>query len=146
MMFMNTSALPRRWYIPTPAWLVYGAATATAILFASERWRWFWFNEHKGYTVLLAVAVVCAVLILLAAWMLLALLFRRRAQFGLRTLIVFVTLCALVCSWLGVRMKQARRQAEIAAMIKQKLHGEANYFWQFDTSFPPRPILVLLGP
>ena len=33
-------------------------------------------------------------------------------QFSLRTLLVFVTLCALLCSWVTVKTKQARRQRE----------------------------------
>ena len=39
---------------------------------------------------------MAAVLILILAWTLLGLVFRRRVQFGLRTLLVFVTLCAVV--------------------------------------------------
>jgi hypothetical protein len=33
-------------------------------------------------------------------------------QFSLRTLLVFVTLSAIPCSWVGMRMRQAERQAE----------------------------------
>ena len=46
----------RRWYCPTPGWLVLGSMAVTGLLFASEKWRWFGFNEHKGWTVLIAVA------------------------------------------------------------------------------------------
>jgi hypothetical protein len=76
------------------------------LLFASERWRWFSFNQHTGYTVLLAVAIVGGVLLLLVAWMLFALVLRRRAQLKLRTLLVFVILCALVCGWMVVRLRE----------------------------------------
>jgi hypothetical protein len=118
---------PRR-LCPTPAWLVYGATAATGVLFASERWRWFSFNEHKGCTVLLAVSVVGLVLILVIAWTLLAIVFRQRMQFGLRTLLVFVTLCALVSSWVAVRIQQARRQAAaIAAMREGNVFGHVDY-------------------
>src|SRR6516225_5453283 len=99
---MDAFAAKRRWYHPAPAWLVYGAAVATGVLFACERGRWFPVHYQKGWPVLIAVAVVAAVLILILAWMLVALLFRRRAQFDLRTLLVFVALCAAVCSWLTV--------------------------------------------
>jgi hypothetical protein len=47
-------------------------------------------------------------------------------QFSLRTLFVLVTLCAIACSWLGVRLKQARREREIAAEF-QKLGGEVGW-------------------
>ena len=43
-------------------------------------------------------------------------------QYSLRTLLVFVTLCAIACSWLAVKMQQAKRQREAAAAIK-KLGG-----------------------
>ena len=55
----------RRWYCPTPTWLVYASLLVTGILFLSERWRWFPFNAHKGWTVLVAVAGVGAVLMVM---------------------------------------------------------------------------------
>ncbi len=151
---MEASIAKRRWFWPAPAWLVWGAAAATGVLFACERWRWFFLGQHKGYAVLAAVAVVGAVLVLIPAWMLGALLFRRRVQFGLRTLLVFVTLCAVVCSWLAVRIKQARRQAEAVAMMREKLGASLWYDWQYDDrAWPlsnplppgPGPVRKLLG-
>lgn len=119
---MEANAATRRWYLSAPAWLVWGAALATGLLYAAERWR-FSIAYYKGWPVLLAVAVVGAVLLLIPAWMLAALLFRRRVRFGLRTLLVFVTLCAVVCSWLGVRIKQAGRQAEAVEAFGDGLRG-----------------------
>ncbi len=151
---MDTKAARRRWYLPMPAWLVWGAAVATGLLFACERWRWFPLHYQKGWPVLLAVAVVGAVLVLIPAWMFAGLLLRRRVQFVLGTLLVFVTLCAVVCSWLGVRIKQARRQAEAVAAIRQKHEGCVVYETQlhgtvppmFDTPSPgPEPLGKLLG-
>jgi len=43
-------------------------------------------------------------------------------QFSLRTLLVFVTLCAIPCSWLAVKMRQAERQRAAATAI-EKLGG-----------------------
>ena len=111
---------PGRWFSPTPAWLVYCAAAATGVLLASERWRWFYFNQHKGWTILLAMGVVGAVLVVLLAWMLVALMFRRRVLFGVSTLLVSVTVCAVVCSWLAAGLWQARRQAEAVAALSKK--------------------------
>ena len=55
---MSTSQPRRRWFHPEPAWLVYASFLVTGILFFSERWQWFPFNAHKGWTVLVAVGVV----------------------------------------------------------------------------------------
>jgi hypothetical protein len=43
---------------------------------------------------------------------------RRWFQFSLRTLLVFVTLCAVPCSWLGVKLQQARRERKLATEIE----------------------------
>lgn len=50
-------------------------------------------------------------------------------QFSLRTLIVFVTLCAIPCSWIAVKMKAARRQREMVAAIYE-LGGSVCHDWQ----------------
>jgi hypothetical protein len=47
-------------------------------------------------------------------------------QYSLRTLVVFVMLCAVACSWLAVKMEQARKQREAVEAI-EKLGGVAKY-------------------
>ena len=122
----------RRWFRPTPGWLVLGSLAATGLLFLSERWRWFWFNEHKGWTVLVAVAAVGAVLLAMLLWLLVALVFRWRFQFGIRTLLVMVVAVALPCSWLSWEMQKARQQREAIAEIAEPVYG---YDWQVDENF-----------
>jgi hypothetical protein len=56
-------------------------------------------------------------------------------QFSLRTLLVFVTLCAIVCSCLAVMMQEAKREREIAAVI-QKSGLVAVWTDDFDSSGP----------
>ncbi len=119
-----------RWFYPAPAWLVYSSPIVTGLLFASERWRWFSFNEHKGWTVLIAVAGVGVVLALMLVWFVIALVFRLRFQFSIRMLLVMVVAVALPCSWLAVEIKKARRQWEVAIAI-QKLGGEATRDWEY---------------
>ena len=65
-----TDPTPTRRFRLTPAWLIYGLLVVEGLLWLSERYRWFWFNEKKGWTVLIAVAVVGVVLLvmLLGSW------------------------------------------------------------------------------
>jgi hypothetical protein len=128
---MDASAAKHRWYHPTPAWLVWGAAVATGVLFACERWL-------KGWTVLLAVAVVAVVLLIVVERTLLALVFRERIPWGLQTLFVFATLCAVVCGWMSVRIKQAWRQADTVAAAQKKLHALVCYRWKDGGNHMPR--------
>ncbi len=48
-------------------------------------------------------------------------------QYSLRTLLVVVTLCALLCSWLAVAMRQARRERQAAAAFEE-LGGQASWY------------------
>ncbi len=77
---MSAPAAKHGWFVPTPDWLVFGLLASTGVLFASQRLPWFWFNHHKGWTVLAAVAGVCAFFLLALVWLAAALLFRRRFQ------------------------------------------------------------------
>ena len=47
-------------------------------------------------------------------------------QFSLRGLLITVTLCAIACSWLGVRLRHAKQQREAAAEI-EKLGGKISW-------------------
>ena len=139
----------RRRFFPTPAWLVLGSLAATGLLFLSERWRWFPFNAHKGWTVLIAVAAVGVVLASMLLWWLVALVFRSRFQFGIRTLLVLVVAVALPFSWLAVEMKKAREQGAAIAAIG-KLDGRIYCDWHFDANGkrifnaqPPERMLLL---
>ena len=66
-------------------------------------------------------------------WFAVALLFRRRFQFGIRTLLMFTLVCSLACSWLAVRMKEGRKQKEaVAAILKQS--GRSRYDYRLNAS------------
>ena len=49
---MTDPTLTRR-FRPTPTWLIFGLLVVEGLLWLSERYRWFWFNEKKGWTVLI---------------------------------------------------------------------------------------------
>jgi hypothetical protein len=56
-------------------------------------------------------------------------------QFSLRTLLIFVTLCAVACSWFTVKMRQARRQREsVAKLTGRRISCNVQYDYQRDSS------------
>ena len=130
-----------RWYRLTPDRFLIALLPIEGLLFLSERFRWFPFNEHKGWTVLIAVAVVCLAVVLLLLWLGVSLVFRRRFQFSIRSLLLFVVVVAVVCSWLAVKMQQARRQREAVEAV-EKGDGWADYDYEIDAdgnSLPGTP-------
>lgn len=54
-------------------------------------------------------------------------------RYSLRTLMLFVTACALACSWLAVKLKEAKRQHKAVEAI-QKAGGQVHYDYQLDAS------------
>ena len=158
----------RRWFVPTPAWLICGLLVVEGLLWLSERYRWFWFNEKKGWTVLIAVAVVGAAMVLMLLWWLAALVFRWRFQFSVRLLLMLVLAIAFPCCrlvsegrLLPTKIAQDRfgsdaeriqflnsllpiRVPSTASDIKLE-YGEWNR-WNLDTSFrlPERDLAELL--
>ena len=87
---MDGTESKRRWFCPTPGSLVILSLAVTGILFFSQRFQWFGFNHNKGWTVLIVVASVGVVLVLVLLWWILALVFRLRFQFSIRSLLVLV--------------------------------------------------------
>ncbi len=150
---MSEPPSQRRWFFPTPAWLVYVSMLATGMLFLSERGRWFAFNEHKGWTVVIAVAGVGTVLLSMLLWFVAALVFRWRFQFSIRSLLALVVAVALPCSWLAVEMKKAREQRNAVVAIRESEQRAAvceyyyEYHWSNDAPGPSGPAWLrkLLG-
>ena len=135
----------RRLFCPTPSWLIFGLLVVEGLLWLSERFGWSWFNEKKGWTVLIGVAVVGGAMILMLVWLAIAFLFRWRFQFSIRVLLLIVTATAVPFSWLAVEMKAAKEQKE--AVEEFKRFGCVRYNWEFsadghaalDNPPPPGP-------
>ncbi|MBC8873174.1 MAG: hypothetical protein H8E44_27385 [Planctomycetes bacterium] len=114
----------RRWYHITPDRLIYGLLAVEGFLFLSEWFQWFAFNEKKGWTVLIAVAAVCLVVVVMLLWLVASLLFRWRfqfsvtSQFSVRSLVVLVVAVAVPCCWLNVKMREAERQRKAVETIR----------------------------
>ena len=60
-------------------------------------------------------------------WFLVALVFRRRFQFSLRSLLLLVVVVAIPCSWLSVELKAARGAARAAVEAIERLGGQVSY-------------------
>lgn len=104
---------PTRWFHHTPDRLVIGLLVVEGTLLASDRLHSF----PKGYAVLLAAATVALAVLFLLLWFADSLLFRRRFQFGIRSLLLFTLAIATVCSWLTNDIRWARTQRETLAEI-----------------------------
>ena len=55
---MPTPEPKRRWFRLSPDRFVVGLLLGVCLLWLSDRFQWFGINHHKGWTVLIAVAVV----------------------------------------------------------------------------------------
>ena len=128
-----TDPTPNRRFSPTPSWLVLGLLVVEGLLWLSERYTWFWFNEKKGWTVLIGVAVVGGAMLVMLLWFLTSLLFRWRFQFSIRSLLVLTVAVAIPCSWMAAEMKAAKRQKEAVAVIV-KVEGTTYYDYEVDSS------------
>ena len=112
---------------------VLGLLALEGSLLLSAWFRWFPFNQHKGWTVLITIAGVGAALFLMFLWFLAALVFRLRFQFSILALLLLVVVVAIPCSWLATELKQAKKQREAVEEIA-KLHGFVSYDYEFDSS------------
>jgi hypothetical protein len=150
---MTSPTSTRRRLRPTPSCLIFGLLVVEGLLWLSERYQWFWYNEKKGWTVLIGVAVVGVTMLVMLGWFIVALVFRWRFQFSIRSLLVLTAAVAIPCSWLAVEMKKAREQERVIAAITA-LQGGAIYDWrEFDPDFkllpnvrPPGPVWRPPGP
>ncbi len=100
----------RRRFRLTPGHLLVGLFLLDGFLWLSEHFRWFAFDEHKGWTVLIAAASVGAAMLLMFLWFAVSLLFRWSFQFSLRSLLFLAVVVAVPCSWLAAEIKQAEKQ------------------------------------
>ena len=113
---MDATTQPRiRWFHLTPGRLVLLLLAIECLLWLSERVGWL--GWHKGYAVLTGVASVGVAMVVMLVWFGVALIFRRRFQFSIRSLLVLVVVVAMPCSWLAVEMKRAREQKQAVDSI-----------------------------
>ncbi len=127
-----------RWYRLTPDRVVLGLLALEGFLWLSERYRWFPFNEHKGWTVLICLATVGTAFVLTFLWFLAAFVVRWRFQFSILSLLTLTVVVAAGCSWLAVEREPGRKQREAVEAIL-KAGGGVSYDYQRDPSGTPMP-------
>ena len=129
---MTDPAIQRRSFRPAPAWLICGLPVAEGLLWLSERFQWFWFNEHRGWTVLIAVAVVGATILFMLLWFIASLVFGWRFQFSIQSLLVLTLVVAIPCSWMMVETRRARTQHDSVATYTRDSRQGVGYDFQLD--------------
>ncbi len=142
---MTTPTPKRRWYRFTPDRMIPATLVIEVLLWLSERFRYFGFNEHKGFTVLIAVACVGAVMLLMLVWFAASLLFRWRFQFSIQSLLVLVLVVAIPCSWMSVEMRGARKQKDAVEALEQ-VGWTARYDYEVRIQSNPSSGAGPLGP
>jgi hypothetical protein len=130
-----------------PADLLLLFVAAQVFLWLSECCGWFEFNEHKGYTVLVAVAVIAPLFPLVLLWLLVCWLFRWRLRFGVRGIVLLTVTLALPFGWLGISMVQAWQQRNAVQYARKSLGAHVEYDYEFDpargrAAMPPGPPLL----
>ena len=93
--------------------------------------RLAWPAWHKGYAVLTCVAVVGVVMLSMIGCFAVALVFRRRFQFGIRSLLVLVVAVAVPCSWLAVGIEKGQG-AKGSGGGDWKSVAEVEYDWEYE--------------
>ena len=136
-----TSPPKLRWYQPTPGRLLVALLAVEGVLLLSERFQWFSFNEHKGWTVLISIACVGMTMALIFLWLMVAFCFRWRFQFALRSLLVLTIAVAIPFSWFAVEMKRASEQREAVAAIER---SGATVSYRYHLRYPPEWLTKLL--
>jgi hypothetical protein len=123
---MNDTIKSRtRFYRLTPGRFVLALLAVEVLLWLSERFGWI--GWHKGYAVLTGLAVVGVAMVLMGVWFAVALVFRQRFQFSLRSLLALVVVAALPCSWMAAEIKKAREQREAVEAVAN-LGGDWGYY------------------
>jgi hypothetical protein len=139
---MGTDATPKpnlRWFHVTADRALIALLVVEFVLWLSERFQWFEFNQHKGCTVLIAVAVVCLALVAALLWLGVAWLFRFPFQFGVRTLFGLTLTIALPLSWLSSEMKNAEKQRELVENYEKSGGVLGSDLWDWNKGFPLTP-------
>jgi hypothetical protein len=90
--------------------LIVSLLGVQGLLLLSARFQWFAFNEAKGWTVLIAMAVAGLGVLALLVCSLASYFFKWQFQFSIRSLVTLILVTAIPCCWFAVKRRQASRQ------------------------------------
>jgi Leucine-rich repeat (LRR) protein len=138
---MTDPTLTRRWSLLAPIFCLIVLLSLVGVLLLSERFRWFTFNEKKGWTVLIAVASVGIAGILMAFLFVAGLFFRWRFQISIRLLLTLLFVIAIPFEWLAVEKLQAENQKKTLTAIRN-----AGGYFRYDYQDWAEVVLVESNP
>lgn len=130
---MTSVVSKRRWYCLSPDRLVVGLFTVQVFLFLSERFQWFSFNGKKGWTVVIATAVLCLAMAVMLLWLLASLRFRWQFQFSVRSFLLLVVAVAVPTGLIASQMHQAEKQRMVVAAMKAAGGGGVRYDYEWNS-------------
>lgn len=116
-----------------------GLILVVCLLWLSNRFQWFGFNHHQGWTVLIAVATVGVTILLMLLWFFASLLFRRRFQFSIRSMLILAVVVAIPCGWMMAETQRARTQHDAVAEYERDSGYSLVYDFQMDRPSRGRP-------
>jgi hypothetical protein len=130
---MPTPEPKRRWFHLSPDRFVILLLLVIGLLWLSDRFQWFGFNHHKGWTVLIAVAAVGVAALVMLTWWAVSLIVRWRFQFGIRSLLVFCMASSIAAGWLAVEKEKAGEQRRAVEEIWIS-RGWTKDDWEFNAN------------
>ena len=114
MITMGDTPRARRFHV-TPGRCLLALLAVEFLLFLSQWFRWL----PKGWPVLIAVAAVGVVVLGMFVWFGVALIFRRRFQLSVRSLLLVALAIAIPCKWLVAGKQQTASQREAVREIEK---------------------------
>ncbi len=125
----NRPGPEHRWQFLTPQRFLVGLLILVALLFTSQRFQWFTYNEKKGWTVLIALVTVASAILLILIWFACSRILGSGFRFSLRSLFLLCFIVAIVLGWFAVDLQQARQQrTAIEAIVNAG--GRVFYSWE----------------
>jgi hypothetical protein len=136
-----------RWNRITPGHYLAVLLAVQLFLFCSEKFLWFEFNRHKGWTVLITLAITSCVLVILLTRFVTNRFSDRKMQFSIGAMFLMMPCLAIPLAWMTASVKQAMEQRKIVVKVESGW-GSAGYskrHWSVYDQPPKGRLVDLLG-